>query len=107
MEWWELVSPSGIRFGVADTEDTRAGGWAGLEGHCWGVTARSITRVELVGGSPDDLPFNVHFDDDAVPNAWFHPDLVQYLDHAPGNRGDRWRRSISGHWQRVEQDSPR
>ena len=40
----------------------------------------------VVGGSDGDLAFIDHFDDESVPAAWFHPDLVEYIDHAEGTR---------------------
>jgi hypothetical protein len=56
----------------------------GRDGQCWGITTPSVTGVEVVGGSVGDLAFNVHFDHEAIADAWFRPDLVEYLDHVPG-----------------------
>jgi hypothetical protein len=95
---------------IADTEGTRAGGWAGRDGHCWGITTPSVTGIEVVGGSQGDLALNVHFDEEALPDAWFHPDLVEYVDHAAGTEataGDaRFIRDDGGDWLPVEKDGP-
>jgi len=95
----------GARLRVTDTDETRRGGWAGLTGDCWGVTTPSITEVEVIGG-PADQAFHVHFDSDTIADAWFHPDLVEYVDHAPGAEitigGDRWLREPTGEWRPMK-----
>jgi hypothetical protein len=52
----------------------------------------------------------VHFDEDAVPDAWFHPNLVEYVDHAAGTDmrvGNRHVvRDAVGDWQPAEDDGP-
>jgi hypothetical protein len=69
---------------IVDASETRRGGWAGRQGQCWGITTPSITGVRVIGGTEGDLAFNIHFDEDTVPDAWFHPDLVEYVDRAAG-----------------------
>jgi len=103
---------AGISFGdnvrIIDTDETRQGGWAGLTGSCMGFTTPSITGVEVVGG-PADQALHVQFDSDSIANAWFHPDLVEYVDYAPGTEitiGDtRLVREPTGEWRRMEADS--
>jgi hypothetical protein len=66
--------------------------------------------VQVIGGTESDLAFNVHFDEDAVPDAWFHPNLVEYVDHAAGTDmrvGNRHVvRDAVGDWQPAEDDGP-
>jgi hypothetical protein len=50
------------------------------------MTTPSVTDVEVVGGAADDVALNVHFDDEAVQDAWFAPELVALVDHAVGSR---------------------
>lgn len=100
---------AGISFGdrirVIETDETREGGWAGLTGYCWGFTTPSVTEVEVIGG-PADQAFHVHFDSDTIADAWFHPDLVEYVDHAPDTEitiGDaRFVREPTGEWRRMK-----
>ena len=103
---------AGISFGdnvrIIDTDETRQGGWAGLTGSCMGFTTPSITGVEVVGG-PADQALHVQFDSDSIANAWFHPDLVEYVDYAPGTEitiGDtRLVREPTGEWRHIEAGS--
>ena len=55
-------------------------------GVCYGMTTPSVTGVEVVGGAPNDVALNVHFDDEEVPDAWFAPELVVLVDHGVGSR---------------------
>jgi len=110
--WMEAEISMGDRVRIIDTAETRQGGWAGLAGDCWGVTTPSITQVKVIGG-PADQAFHIHFDSDSIADAWFHPDLVDYIDHAPGTEitvaGARLVREPTGEWRRMEADpsSPR
>ena len=100
---------SDISFGdhvrVADCDATRRGGWAGLVGQCLGFTTPSVTGVNVIGSSKGDLAFNLHFDDDSVTDAWFDPDLLEYIDHAEGTQATigntRLVRDASGDWHRT------
>ena len=101
---------SPISFGdnvrMVPSEETTASGHAGRIGPCWGFTTPSVTGVAVVGGAPDDIALNVHFEDEAIGDAWFRPDLVQFVDHAPGARikvGDsELVRDADGEWHTVE-----
>jgi hypothetical protein len=50
------------------------------------MTTPSVTEVEVVGGAADDVALNVHFEDEAVDDAWFPPELVEVVDHAVGSQ---------------------
>jgi hypothetical protein len=49
------------------------------------MTTPSVTGVEVIGDAFDDVAVNVHFENDAVPDAWFAPQLVTLVDHAVGS----------------------
>jgi hypothetical protein len=56
------------------------------------VTTPSVSSVEVIGDAFDDVGLNVHFENDAVPDAWFALQLVTLVDHAVGSHatvGDR------------------
>jgi hypothetical protein len=106
-----LVDPS-ARYGIQQfdnvrivrTPETESLGFAGETGSCHGFTTPSITGVEVVGGDESDLAFNVHFGEN---DAWFAPELVEFVDHAPGSTisiGDRtFVRTKDGAW--IDQDT--
>jgi len=68
---------------IVDDSDTQQAGYAGLEGTCWGFTTPSVTSVNVIGGTEEDLAFNVHFAD-GPDDVWFAPHLVGLVDHASG-----------------------
>lgn len=72
-----------VRIMVSDS--TTESGHADRIGVCYGMTTPSVTGVEVVGGAPNDVALNVHFDEE-VPDAWFAPELVVLVDHAVGSR---------------------
>src|SRR5258707_13343707 len=89
---------------IKATEETERLGLAGREGIVFGWTTPSLTRVEVVGQLTEDFAFNVNFDD-LNKDVWFAPDLVELLDHAPG-QGIRldgldaeWVRLPNGEWE--------
>ena len=69
---------------IRDTPATRASGHAGRQGMCWGVTTPSATGVDVIGELSDDAALSVHFDAEESADAWFAPDLVEFVDHAVG-----------------------
>lgn len=77
---------------------------AGSIGNVAGFTTPSLMGVEVIGGVKDDLAFNVIFED---PHAqlWFAPELLEFVDHAPGLNikiGQRqWIRRADGGWDEV------
>jgi hypothetical protein len=70
---------------IVDAESTRQTGHANRLGVCYGMTTPSMTDVEVIGDSADDVALNVHFEDDAVPDAWFAPAFVALVDRAAGS----------------------
>lgn len=70
---------------IDETEWTRGSGHAGLIGVCFGVTTPSVTSVDVVGDTSDDVALNVHFESDPELDAWFAPDLVVLVDRAAGS----------------------
>jgi hypothetical protein len=71
---------------IVDDIATRESGHANMVGVCYGLTTPSVTAVEVVGDVISDVALNVHFDDDAIADAWFAPELVALVDHAVGSR---------------------
>ena len=71
---------------IVVSESTTESGHADMIGVCYGMTTPSVTGVGVVGGAPNDVALNVHFDDEEMPDAWFAPDLVVLVDHAVGSR---------------------
>jgi hypothetical protein len=61
---------------ILESDSTIASGHADRIGVCYGMTTPSVTEVEVVGDAGDDVALNVHFDDEAVEDAWFAPELV-------------------------------
>jgi hypothetical protein len=86
---------------VAETPLTTSLGLAGLIGMVYGETTPSVTGAEVVGETAIDYAINVHFDarDEAI---WFTPDLLEFVDHAPGTEfvigNKRMVRNASGDW---------
>ncbi len=89
---------------IRATKETEVAGVAGLEGQVYGETTPSVTGVQVIGSPSNDYAINVHFEerDEAF---WFAPELVEFLDHAPGTEirlegvEKRWTRSEDGGWQ--------
>jgi hypothetical protein len=80
----EVETPAfGDRVRVAATSETEAVGIAGREGEVFGFTTPSVTLVDVVGGAPDDLAFNVSFSDTGE-SFWLRPDLIDLIDHNEG-----------------------
>jgi len=71
---------------IVDDIATRESGHANMVGVCYGLTTPSVTAVVVVGDTISDVALNVHFDDDAISDAWFAPELVALVDHAVGSR---------------------
>jgi hypothetical protein len=79
-------------------------------GNVFGETTPSVTGVEVIGDSKENRAINVFFED-RKKGFWFAPELLEFIDHAPGAeiRFDgipkRWIRSATGEW--METDSMR
>ena len=89
------------------TEERRL---AGLVGQVYGETKPSITEVEVIGEMTADYAINVSFES-LGKSYWFSPDLLEFVDHAPGTEiklkgaSKKWVRSPSGEWigEKLEQ----
>jgi hypothetical protein len=86
---------------VASTPLTASLGLAGMTGAVYGETTPSVTGVEVVGGAAGDYAINVQLDD-RDESLWFAPELLEFVDHAPGTEvvigNKRLVRSGSGEW---------
>ncbi len=88
---------------IIGTPLTMKSGLAGLIGNVYGETTPSVTNVEVIGELRDDLAFNVYFED-KKDNYWFAPDLLEFVDHAPGTIitldgvDKKWVRTDNGEW---------
>jgi hypothetical protein len=90
------------RVRVRSSAETDALAVAGLVGQVYGFTTPSVTGVEVVGTLTGDYALNVHFDG-RKETLWFAPELLEFVDHAPGTRvglgpGREWVRAESGQW---------
>jgi len=63
------------------TEDL---GIAGIKGNVYGETTPSVSGVEVLGEITKDFALFVQPDDEAVKGFWIVPDLLEFIDHAPG-----------------------
>lgn len=97
-----------IRFGdnvrIIETPLTIKPGFAGLIGNVYGETTPSDTNVEVIGELKEDFAFNVYFID-REESYWFAPDLLEFVDHAPGTEitfegvDKKWVRTDIGEWE--------
>ena len=85
---------------IVNEPATVIGGFAGRRGTCYGFTTPSVTGVDVIGDSTDDVALNVGFDDGT--SAWFHPSLVAFVDVNAGQGlivgNKRFVRAESGEW---------
>jgi len=95
---------------VVATSETESRGFAGRTASCYGFTTPSITGegIDAIGGTDADLAFNLYFED-TEEDAWFAPDLVEFVDHGPGQTigiaGKTFIRNADGDW--IDQDTAR
>ena len=86
---------------------TRKLGIAGLSGSVYGETTPSASGVEVVGMARDDFALNVMLEH-RQEQIWLAPDLVEFVDHAPGTEmtiGDRrFVRAATGQWDERRGD---
>jgi hypothetical protein len=97
------VEPSlGDNVRIRATNDTTASGHAGKAGVCYGFTTPSVTGVDVIGSSDLDRAYNVGFEEGV--DAWFAPDLVEIIDHAPGTEitvgNEHLVRDAEGNWHK-------
>ena len=103
-----MTNATPISFGdnvrVRSTPDTKAAGIAGLVGDIRGMTTPSEIPVHVIGQISEDVAFNV-FSECRGEGFWFSPDLLEFVDHAPGTviglkgAAKRWVRTESGEWE--------
>src|SRR5262249_15513808 len=85
--------------------------FAHLIGMVHGETTPSITNVTVIGTSQEDHAIHVVFES-RQEGFWFTPDLVEFLDYAPGTEitlegvPKKWVRSATGEWEEtaIEQE---
>jgi len=80
-------------------------------GVCYGLTTPSVSGVEVVGDANEDAALNVHFDSEAITDAWFSPALVSLVDHAAGSHAatgsHSFVKSADGEWVEETIGRPR
>jgi hypothetical protein len=98
------VMDFGDRVRIAAAPATEASGFASRAGIVYGWTTPSVTGVDVVGDADDDFAYNVAFEE-PIEDAWFAPQLVELIDHAPGTEavvGDQhFIRDAEGEWHQV------
>jgi hypothetical protein len=78
-------------------------GFAGEHGTVFGITTPSVTGIEFIGASAQEIALNIHFDS-RNESFWFAPELVQFVDHGAGaeitlDGVDKiWVRQDDGRW---------
>jgi hypothetical protein len=82
------------RVRVCTCPQTRALGVAGLVGQVRGFTTPSVTGVRPIAVSNASVAIQVHFEHGQ--DAWFGPELLELVDHAPGTRVGDWVRGEAG-----------
>jgi hypothetical protein len=109
-----MDNPTNLSFGdnvrIRSTPETESRGIEGLRGQIFGETTPSVTGVEAIGTLRTDYAINVYFAD-RKDSVWLSPDLVEFIDHAPGSEialqgvPKKWVRTTSGEW--VEEITPK
>jgi hypothetical protein len=89
---------------VKRSELTDKIGVSGKVGCVYGITTPSVTGIEFIGETTDNRAFNVHFED-TNKQIWFAPNLLDFVDHAPGTKITMGRltstRNADGSWHEV------
>ena len=92
---------------VRSTPLTERMGLANLVGNVFGETTPSVTGVEVIGDSEGSRAINVFFED-RNKGFWFAPELLEFVDHAPGAEirldgvPKKWVRSSDGDWTEFD-----
>ena len=92
---------------VRSTPLTQQLGVAGLVGNVFGQTTPSVTGVDVIGESEGDFAINVFFET-RTAGFWFTPELLEFVDHAPGAEirldgvSKKWIRSETGEWKELD-----
>jgi hypothetical protein len=84
----EDVTPGfGDNVRIRSTPRMQELGYAGRSGSVYGETTPSVSGVEVIGEVTCDFALNVVFDNgDPKAGLWFAPQLVEFVDHAPGTQ---------------------
>jgi hypothetical protein len=97
---------------IRSTVETERLGLAGRTGLVHGLTTPSVTSVQVIGSVANDRALAVKLEVQPDP-LWFDPDLVEFVDHAPGTAvkiGNRsFTRGAGGEWiedVRVDDGQP-
>ena len=91
---------------VRFNELTESIGLAGLVGQVYGETMPSKTGVEVIGQLTNDHAVNVFFTE-RNESVWLIPELLEFLDHAPGTEfqiegaSQKFVRNAIGEWVKV------
>jgi hypothetical protein len=99
----DIVPGFGDHVRIRPSPETEALGIAGLDGLVFGESKPSSSGVEVVGLAPDDYVLNV-FIESRDEDYWLRPELVEFLDHAPGGRIELdgvpyvWEHQADGSW---------
>ncbi len=97
---------------IRPSPKTEAAGVAGLAGQVYGETTPSATGVNVIGNMTEDCAVNVFFKETGK-SLWFAPELVEFIDHAPGTEvrlqgvEKKWVRRATGEWDEVPVSSKR
>lgn len=92
---------------IRSTPLTQKLGLAGFVGNVQGETTPSVTGVEVIGKLREDYAIHVFFED-REEGYWFAPELLEFVDHAPGIEirlegvPQKWTRSKTGEWIESE-----
>jgi hypothetical protein len=82
-----MIKSGQISFGdnvrIRSTPETAIIGVNDRVGQVYGLTTPSITEVEVIGHSVQDIAINVYFEERSEA-FWFAPELVEFVDHASG-----------------------
>jgi len=95
----------GDRVRIRVTEATEGLGIAGQTGTVCGCTTPSVTGVEAIGKSSEDVAISVALDGQTA-QLWFAEELLEFVDHAAGTTveiaGRKLIRDERGEWHEVK-----
>lgn len=92
---------------IRSTALTERLGLANLVGSVFGETTPSVTGIEVIGDSEGNHAIHVFFED-RRKGFWFAPELLEFVDHAPGAEirldgvPKKWTRSATGEWTEAD-----
>ena len=100
--WKQSPAQFGDRVKIRTVAETEKAGIAGRSGVVYGATTVSVTGVEVIGSTTEDVALNVTIDE-SEETVWI-PYLVEFTDHNAGATitldgvAKRWTRDASGNW---------